>query len=257
MSGLCLKDKYLKKINLYIPSCNIEDGELFRLYTTAEQNNLYSVSVPFYKTDPVWNALNMSGVKVNAVINNFMGNLSLEQVYQGIKSAYNDGADSVEIIMPIKTFNFFTSRVGKEKIQNPQPTQEFSEFLSAMIEMRRKITKKIKLVIETAFLKNTYKLKYFVNLFNDSGIDIIKTASGFYNTNSTITDFYVMLKEMLDKNITLDFCVDERQEFIIRDSWNLYEKLLEENDIQEQENKIPKMITSLSLETFKKSLEKN
>ncbi len=254
MTNLYLKEKYFKNINLYIPSYNIEDGELFRLYTTAEQNNLYSVSVPFEKTSAVWNALNLSSVKLNAVINNFMGKLTLEQIYQGTRNSYNQGADSVEIIMPIKMFNFFDCRVGKESFQEPKLTQEFNEFLSAMTEMRQKRNKEMKLVIEAAFLKNTYKLQFFVNLFDKLHIDIIKTASGFYNSNSTITDFYIILKEAINKNIKIDFCVDDTQEFIIRDSFRLYDKITEEYNIEiNTEN--PKIITSISLETFKKSLE--
>ncbi len=254
MGSLYLKEKYFKNINLYIPSYNTEDGELFRLYTTAEQNNLYSVTVPFEKTSLVWNALNLSTVKLTAVINNFMGNLSLEQIYQNLRSAYNQGADSVEIIMPIKMFNFLENRTGVIKNQQMNPTQEFNEFLSAMIEMRQKRNKKIKLVIETAFLKNTYKLQFFVNLFNSAGIDTIKTASGFYNSNSTITEFYIMLKEALHKNIKIDFCINEQDKFIIRDSFRLYNKITEETGI-EINNENPKIITSISLETFKKSLE--
>ena len=255
MANLYLKQKYFKNINLYIPSYNIEDGELFRLYTTAEQNNLYSVSVPFERTSAVWHALNMSGVKINSVINNFMGNLSLDEVYQNVKQAYNQGTDSVEIVMPIKIFNFLGNRVELSKQEQQTPTQEFNEFLSAMTEIRQKRNKKIKLVIETAFLKNTYKLKFFVNLFDKSGIDIIKTASGFYNSNSTITDFYIILKEAIDKNISIDFCIDDTQEFIIRDSFRLYDKMTEENGIEITDSQNPKIITSINLNTFKKSLD--
>lgn len=254
MNSLYLKEKYFKNINLYIPSYNIEDGELFRLYTTAEQNKLYSVTVPFEKTSAVWNALDMSGVKINSVVNNFMGNLTLEQVYQSVKNSYKQGADSVEIIMPVKLFNFFTTRIGVTKNKQPQPTGEFNEFLSAMTEIRNSRTKEMKLVIETAFLKNTYKLQFFVNLFDNARIDTIKTASGFYNSNSTITDFYVMLKEGINKNIKIDFCIDNKDEFIIKNTFRLYDKITEENAI-ETNNKKPKIITSISLETFKKSIE--
>lgn len=243
MQKFYLHSDYLKYINLYAGREIFDDNLLIRLCKIAADNRLYSVSVPWEHVRDAWNWLQMSDVQLCGLVNNYMNNLSLDEVYKCIKNSFSFGADIVEVILSPVMFDLKNNSVSSLAV----------EYLSAIGEAKSNKVKKIKVVVESSFIKSQKSLELLVSIFNKYKIDIIKTASGLYSSSSSIIDCYTMLEVSKELNIGVDFLFDEsiKDYFVIDDGCRLYESFSEKN-LQSNKN----FCVSCSVASFKNIVNK-
>ncbi len=206
-----------KYINLYANLKEFDDFALIGLCKTAVDNQVGSISVKDEYVENVWKWLELSDVSINSVINNFDGNMSLDEVFRRIKTSCNRGADTIEVLVPPFFFD-----VDVENIP-----AKMDECLQAIIEAKG--VKKVKISCESSFLKYPSTLKGVVYLLSKYKIDYLKTASGLYSSNSTINQLNAILEEAKSSTfLGVDFLYDNHLSggFVVDDSIRLAGKLL-------------------------------
>ena len=154
MQELFLKPDDFKYVNLYANLKDFDDFALIGLCKTAVDNQVGSISVKDDYVENVWKWLELSDVSINAIINNFDGNMSLNDVFRKIKTACNKGADAIEVFVPPFFFD-----VDVENIPS-----KMDECLQAISEAKG--VKKVKISCETSFLKYPSSLKGVVYLLS-------------------------------------------------------------------------------------------
>lgn len=242
MQDFFLKPEYFKYINLFSGVRDFDDFALIKLCKTAVDNQLGSISVSDKYVENVWKWLELSDVLLNAVINNFNGKISIDDIFKSIKSLFNRGADLVEVILPPLFFD-----VDIENIP-----QQLDEYLLAISEAKG--VKKVKLSIESSFIKHSSALKGLVYLFSEYKIDYLKTASGLYSLNSDINQLNAILEEAKSSDVGVDFMFDRtsQNKFIIDDAFRLANFILGSDSVDEK-----KFSVSCSLQDFQGILGKS
>lgn len=226
MQELFLKPDDFKYVNLYANLKDFDDFALIGLCKTAVDNQVGSISVKDDYVENVWKWLELSDVSINAIINNFDGNMSLNDVFRKIKTACNKGADAIEVFVPPFFFD-----VDVENIPS-----KMDECLQAISEAKG--VKKIKISCETSFLKYPSSLKGVVYLLSKYKIDYLKTASGLYSANSSITHLNAILEEEKSVNsLGVDFLFDNHlaNAFVIDDSIRLARNILGEERLNKRQ----------------------
>ena len=217
MQELFLKPDDFRYVNLYANLKEFDDFALIGLCKTAVDNQVGSISVKDDYVENVWKWLELSDVSINAIINNFDGNMSLDEVFKRIKISCNRGADVIEVFVPPFFFD-----VDVENIPS-----KMDECLLAISEAKG--VKKVKISCESSFLRYPSSLKGIVYLLSKYKIDYLKTASGLYSANSTINHLNAVLEEAKSINkFGVDFLFDNHSSngFVIDDSIRLARYLL-------------------------------
>ncbi|MBR1544860.1 MAG: hypothetical protein IJ638_02875 [Alphaproteobacteria bacterium] len=217
MQELFLKKEDFKYINLYANLKDFDDFALIGLCKTAVDNQVGSISVKDDYVENVWKWLELSDVSLNSIVNNFDGNMSLDEVFKRIKTSCNRGADAIEVFVPPFFFD-----VDIENISS-----KMDECLQAIAEAKG--VKKVKISCESSFLKTPSNLKGIVYLLSKYKIDYLKTASGLYSSNSTINHLNaIMEEEKSTPSLGVDFLFDNHlsSAFVIDDSIRLAGSLL-------------------------------
>ena len=216
MQEIFLSSQLFSFINLYSSLKEFDDFSLIKLCKTAVDNQVGSISVEEKYVENVWKWLELSDVKLSAVINNFSDNLSVDLLFKKIKNVVSKGADIVEVFLSPLFFDIDF---------NNTPTS-VDEYLLAMVEAKG--VKKLKVSIESAFLKYPSKFKEVVSFLSKYDIDFIKTSSGLYSSASTINHLNAILEEALSTDIGIDFLYDRNStgKFIVDDAYRLSSLLL-------------------------------
>ena len=222
MQDYILNRENFGMLNLYSEGNEFDDFSLINLCKVAVDNGVKSISVPEENVNSVWEWLELSDVKLCAIVNNFSGNMTVEDIFRKIKSVVNNGADVVEIFMPPETFN-----VDIENI-----TPKLDETLCAIAEAKG--IRKAKISMESSFIKNCSMLKGAIYLLSKYKIDILKTASGRFIKNSTLEQLNAILEEAKSSRISVDFMpnLDGENKFIIDDSYRLASCIIGKEDIE-------------------------
>ena len=209
-------------LNLYSEGTEFDDFSLINLCKIAADNGVKSISVPDANVNSVWEWLELSDVKLCATVNNFLGKMSVEDVFRKIKSVVNSGADIVEVLMPPETFNV--------DIENISP--KLDEMLCAITEAKG--IKKIKISMESAFIRSCTVLKGVIYLLSKYKIDTIKTASGKFARNSSLEELNAILEEAKSSRIGVDFMADfnNSNRFVIDDAYRLASYIIGTEDIK-------------------------
>ena len=139
-----------------------------------------------------------------------------------IKTVVNKGADVVEVLLPPETFNV--------DVENIPP--KLDENLCAITEAKG--VKKVKVSMESGFIRNCSVLKGVVYLLSKYKIDMVKTASGRWMENSTIEQLNTILEEAKSSRVGVDFMVDmdKGNKFVMDDACRLANFILGMDDIK-------------------------
>ena len=217
MQELFLKPEDFKCVNLYANLKEFDDFALISLCKTAVDNQVGSISVKDEYVENVWKWLELSDVSINSIVNNFDGEMSLNDLFLRIKNSCNMGANVVEVFLPPYFFD-----VDVENIP-----VKVDEYLCAISEAKG--VKKIKISCESSFFKYPSLLKKIVYLLSRYDIDYLKTASGLYPKNSTISQLNAILEEVKGvEQLGVDFLFDNylSDGFVIDNSIRLAGRLL-------------------------------
>ena len=216
MQDFFLNSDIYKYINLYSLYRDDDEFLLLKLCKTAVDNNVKSISVLESQVENVWKWLELSDVKLNGIINNFNGLLSVEKTFQKIKNIFNSGADMVEVFLPPAFFDIDIENIPAY----------VDEYLLAIAEAKG--IKNVKVSFESSFVKYSSDLKAIVYLLSKYQIDVIKTASGLYSSNSMLNHLNAILEEAKSSNVQVDFLFDllKNDKFIIDDSIRLAQSIL-------------------------------
>lgn len=214
MQSFIIPQEVIPLINLYSLKKDNDDFSLIRLCKTAIEKNFASITVDMNFVGNVWKWIEHSNVKLVASINMITNMLSPTELFQNIKSVFENGADMVEIVMPL-----LFSNIDEEK-----PSDIIKEYLDIITEA--KSFKQAKITFETGFIPYVSQIKYLTQLIQKHNIDIIKTASSFYEKASTINHFNLILNNIKNINTKIDFLFDVKScnKFIISDAYRLVEK---------------------------------
>ena len=222
MRDYILTQEFWNMVNLYSKGVEFDDFSLINLCKMAVDNQVQSISVPAENVDNVWEWLELSDVELCAVINNFSGEHSVEEIFRKIKTVVNKGADVVEVLLPPETFNV--------DVENIPP--KLDENLCAITEAKG--VKKVKVSMESGFIRNCSVLKGVVYLLSKYKIDMVKTASGRWMENSTIEQLNTILEEAKSSRVGVDFMVDmdKGNKFVMDDACRLANFILGMDDIK-------------------------
>lgn len=217
-----LNKEFWGMVNLYSRGKEFDDFSLINLCKIAVDNQVKSISVPAKNVDNVWEWLELSDVELCAVIDNFSGEQSEEDMFRRVKSVVNNGADIVEILLPPETFNV--------DVENIPP--KLDDVLCAITEAKG--IKKVKFSIESGFIRNCSMLKGVVYLLSKYKVDMVKTASGKWLENSTIEQLNTILEEAKSSQVGVDFMVDlnKGNKFVMDDACRLAKYIFDENDLK-------------------------
>ena len=217
MQEFFLSPDDFRYVNLYANLKDFDDFALIGLCKTAVDNKVGSISVKDDYVENVWKWLELSDVSINSIVNNFDGNMSLDEVFRRIKTSCNRGADVVEVFVPPFFFD-----VDVENIPS-----KMDECLQAISEAKG--VKKVKISCESSFLRYPSNLKGVVYLLSKYKIDYLKTASGLYSANSSINHLNAILEEVKSTSyLGVDFLFDNHSSdgFVIDNSVRLARLLL-------------------------------
>lgn len=178
------------KLNNYIEHTLLKpiatENELKQLCIEAIENELYGVCVPPFYVGKAKTILEDTNVKLVTVVGFPLGYNSTFVKAEETKKVIENGADEIDIVVnisEIKSGNF-------NYIQNE---------LSTLCNLAHLKDKKIKVIIETAYLNNT-EIKMICGLCIDAGVDFVKTSTGFAPTGATV-EHITLLRNILPENI--------------------------------------------------------
>ena len=214
MQNFIIPEENLKNINLYSIKKDNDDFSLIRLCKTAIEKGFGSITVDMNYISNAWKWIERSDVKLVAYINMIEKELSPIELFKSIKYVFENGADMVEVIMPLEFSNIDEENVSKLMI----------EYLDIITEA--KSFKEAKVCIETGFSPYLSQIRFLTKLLQKFNIDFIKTASSFYNKASNINHLNLILNNIKNINTKIDFLFDVKRcnKFIINNAFRLVEK---------------------------------
>lgn len=164
--------------------CSLPDVKV--LCKEALQHGFYSVCIPPYYIFHTKKMLGDSRVKISSVIGFPMGYSTTGAKVEEIKRACNDGVDELDVVANIAAIKNGDWNTVKNDIDS-----------TAMITHLK--GKKIKLIIEIGLLEEE-EIRKVCELASKSGVDFVKTSTGFNETLTTPEDVY-FLKSLLPRTI--------------------------------------------------------
>jgi deoxyribose-phosphate aldolase len=169
------------------PECSLEDVKV--LCKEAIQYGFNSVCIPPYYVFHTKKLLGNSHPKVSTVIGFPMGYSTTGAKVEEIKRSCNDGADELDVVANIAAIK-----------NNDWSAVQNDIYSTTMITHLR--GRKIKLTIEMGLLEEEEVIR-ICDIANKVGVDFVKTATGF--ANSDIKDKDVLfLKKLLNSEIKVE-----------------------------------------------------
>jgi len=166
------------------PDCSTADVKV--LCTEALHHGFKSVCIPPYYVFQAKKLLGESSVKICSVIGFPMGYSTTGAKVEEIKRACNDGVDELDVVVNIAAIKNNDWNAVSNDIES-----------TTMISHLR--GKKVKLIIEMGLLEEDEIVKV-CELAIKSGVDFVKTSTGFNNTITTTEDIS-HLKSILPPSI--------------------------------------------------------
>lgn len=153
------------------------------LCAEAQEYGFFSVCVNSCWVSYAKNQLSESKVRVCSVIGFPLGAMTLKAKVSEAKSAIEDGADEIDMVINI---GFLKSGMYEEVKQ---------EIALIKKEIGEKI---LKVIIETCYLTDQEKIKV-CQLSVEAGADFVKTSTGFGSGGATVEDVQLMLDAVQGK----------------------------------------------------------
>eukprot|EP00924_Labyrinthula_sp_SR-Ha-C_P015953 maker-scaffold_4-snap-gene-14.5-mRNA-1 protein AED:0.00 eAED:0.00 QI:103/1/1/1/1/1/2/102/267 len=129
--------------------------------------------------------------KLATVVNFPKGDSSLEIVQDEIKTAFENGADEIDLVLNYK------SLLEATEVTLPKVQEELSSFLSICQENITKLspTAKLKVIIESGELqqKDMKLVEVAASLAIEAGADFVKTSTGKVKLNATLEATEIIL----------------------------------------------------------------
>lgn len=164
--------------------CSLADVKV--LCKEALHHSFYSVCIPPYYIFHAKKMLGDSRVKISSVIGFPMGYSTTGAKVEEIKRACNDGVDELDVVINLAAVKNGDWNTVMNDIES-----------TTMITHLR--GKKMKLIIEMGLLEEAEIVKV-CEFATKSGVDFVKTATGFNDTLTTPEDIY-FLKSLLPRSI--------------------------------------------------------
>ena len=215
MQFIDIAEEIIPCINLYSLRKDTDDFSMIRLCKTAIEHNFQSITIDMDKVENVWPWCESSNVKLIGSINMIHNTMSPTILFKNIKSVFDNGADMVEVVMPLEFSNMNEDNIPS--IMN--------EYLSVIVEAKN--FREAKVSIETGYCQYLSQIKLCIDLIQKHHIDIIKTSSSFYlNKFSDIAQLNLILDNIDKRNTKIDFLFDVKtcDKSIVSDAYRLAKK---------------------------------
>ncbi|HVG15601.1 MAG TPA: deoxyribose-phosphate aldolase [Chitinophagaceae bacterium] len=162
------------------PTTTIADVE--KVCSEAIEYHFAAVCIPPYFVKKAFNLVENTAVKLATVIGFPFGYNPYAAKLTEVKKAIKDKANEIDIVMNLaafkdKNFTYLTKEIGA---------------ITTIARMNNVTTK---LIIETAYL-NEDELKECCSLFGDSGINFMKTSTGYADKGATIEAVSILRKHL-------------------------------------------------------------
>lgn len=215
MQSFDIAEEIIPCINLYSLRKDTDDFSMIRLCKNAIEHNFQSITIDMAQIENVWPWCESSNVKLIGSINMIHNTMSPTILFKNIKSVFDNGADMVEVVMPLEFSNMNEDNVPAI----------MDEYLSVISEAKN--FKEAKVCIETGYSRYLSQIKLCLNLIQKHNIDIIKTSSSFYlDKFSDISHLNLILDNIDKRNTKIDFLFDVKtsEKSIISDTYRLAKK---------------------------------
>lgn len=215
MQSFNIPEEIIPFINLYSLKNDTDDFSMIRLCKTAIEKNFLSITVDYSQVENVWKWIERSKVKLVSSINMIENTMSPTVLFKSIKSAFENGADMVEVAMPLEFSNINEENIPSIMI----------EYLNVIEEANN--NRGVKVCMETGYIQYISQIKLLLKLIQKYNINVIKTASSFYkNSFSSLNHLNLILDNIKSINTKIDFLFDvnNSNNFIISDAFRLLQK---------------------------------
>ena len=175
------------KLNEYIDHTNLKNtsvsDDIKKLCQEATKYNFASVCVHPYYVKLAKELLSESNVKVCTVIGFPQGMNTVDtKVYETL-DAIKNGADEIDMVINIAALK----------------NKDYDYVKNELIAMRNAtVDKVLKVIVETCLLTPA-EIKLMTSLCNETGVDYIKTSTGFSDYGARIEDVKIMAENRNDK----------------------------------------------------------
>lgn len=175
------------KLNEYIDHTNLKNtsvsDDIKKLCQEATKYNFASVCVHPYYVKLAKELLSESNVKVCTVIGFPQGMNTVDtKVYEAF-DAIKNGADEIDMVINIAALK----------------NKDYDYVKNELVAMRNAtVDKVLKVIVETCLLTPS-EIKLMTSLCNETGVDYIKTSTGFSDYGARIEDVKIMAENRNDK----------------------------------------------------------
>lgn len=160
------------------PQASRED--IYKLCVQAAHHKMAAVCIQPYRVPLAYQLLLDSPVKVCTVIAFPFGADSAANKVQQAAQALQDGAEEIDMVMNIGALQDRQYSVIQREIE-------------ALLALRQDYSFILKVIVETALL-STEELQQITCMLNDSGVDYIKTSTGFSHRGVSLQDIQTIAK---------------------------------------------------------------
>ncbi len=181
----------MQKMNLakYIDHTILKsDTKLMDIKALCEEAKKYefaSVCIPPYFVNDAVDLLKKTNVKVATVIGFPMGYSATAAKVEEIKRAINDGADELDVVVNVAAVKNADWNFVKDDIES----------MTLVTHLK---SKKIKVIFETALLE-VDEIVELCRICANSGVDYVKTSTGFNGGGATVEHVELMRRNLPEK----------------------------------------------------------
>lgn len=162
------------------------EKEIKNLCEEASKHHFFGVCVPPYFLKAAKAHLQKSKVKLVTVIGFPLGYNSTPSKVEEARKAMDEGVDEIDMVMNIAALKNGDFAFVLNDIQS----------VTTLVQLKGK---KLKVIIETALLTKTEKIKA-CRICAEAGVDFVKTSTGFAASGAQVEDI-VLMRKYLPKNI--------------------------------------------------------
>lgn len=161
------------------PECNRADIE--RLCNEARLYGVYGVCIPPYYLSIARDLLEDSKVQIISVVGFPMGYTSISAKVEEVKRAINDGADELDVVANLAAIK---DKRWKHVLND----------IDSVTRATHLMGKVLKVIVEINLLKPD-ELKRLADICADSGVDFLKTSTGFHHQGPATVEQIQLLKQ--------------------------------------------------------------
>jgi deoxyribose-phosphate aldolase len=176
------------KIEHTILKADTTAQEIISLCEEAKKHMFFGVCVPPYFVKLAKKQLLESHVKIITVAGFPLGYNTTPAKVEEARKALDEGADEIDMVLNIAALKNGDYNFVHNDIQS----------VAMLVQLKGN---KVKVIIETALLSKTEKLKA-CEICSEIGVDFVKTSTGFSSGGASVDDIE-LLRKALPKNIKI------------------------------------------------------